>query len=101
MPMTRPALFMRGPPESPGCSAALVSIRPLSRAGLPLSSATVIAFARPVMRPVAETIRPVPLAFPTALTVWPTTSFDAAAVVTILRLDAFASRSTATSSAAS
>ena len=61
-----PSQPMSGPPESPGFTAAFVSISPLRLSLPPWSSFTVIERSTLVTVPAAVVSRPVPPAFPTA-----------------------------------
>ena len=73
MPITLPVLSTIGPPESPGWSAASVSIRPVSFSELPESSRAVIDLPRPVMWPGEELgVPPTPPALPCVVTSCPT-----------------------------
>ena len=71
IPTTWPAAFKSGPPESPGCTAAFVSIIPDRLSLPPWSSLTVIPRPTPVTVPEAGRNEPVPPAFPSAVTDWP------------------------------
>ncbi len=71
IPTTWPAVFISGPPESPGCTSAFVSIIPVRRSLPPWSSLTAIARSIPVTVPKAARSEPVPPAFPSAFTDWP------------------------------
>ena len=101
MPMTRLEPSSSGPPESPGWSAAFVSIRPSSCSAPFCSSDAVIVLPRPTIAPRTVDSFPVPPALPVAVTCWPTCSFEEFPTVAVRRFDAPLSWSTATSSATS
>ena len=101
MPITLPDASTSGPPESPGCTPAFVSIRPVSRSEVSPSLA-VIDRPSPVTVPVAAIgAPPAPPALPSAVTASPTATFEESPRLTVSRPDAFFSCSTATSAARS
>ena len=78
MAIACPALLRSGPPESPGCTAASVSMSPCSRSALPPpGSLAVIDRCRAVILPIASLgVPPAPPALPIAVTLAPTRSMD-------------------------
>ena len=98
IPITRPAWFSSGPPESPGSIPAFVSTRLVSVSLPPWSSLATICLWSPVTTPVATVTPPRPPALPRATTAWPTFSFDELPSLTVFRPVAVVIWSTATSS---
>ena len=98
IPITWPAVFSSGPPESPGRTAAFVSISPLRLSLPPWSSLTVIARSTLVTVPEAELSLPVPPAFPTACTASPTSTVAESPREAAFRFEAPLACMTATSS---
>ena len=101
IPTTWPAAFISGPPESPGRTAAFVSIIPDRLSLPPWSSPTVIARSTPVTVPEAARSEPVPPAFPSAFTDWPAARVAESPRGTVFRFEAPLACRTATSSDAS
>ena len=101
MPITRLEPLNSGPPESPGWSGALLSIRPSSCSEPFCSSDAVIVLPRPTIVPRTLASFPVPPALPVAVTCWPTRSVEEFPSAAVRRFDAPLSWSTATSSATS
>ena len=98
IPITSPDAFRSGPPESPGRTAAFVSIRPLRFSLPPCSSLTLIERPRPVTVPDAEISLPVPPAFPSARTDSPASTESESPMGVVFRFEAPLACRTATSS---
>ena len=99
MPITCPAVLTSAPPESPGWMAALWWMSPDSCSDVPEpSSEAVIDALRPVILPTAtDGVPPLPPAFPSATTFWPTAADEDLPVLTVCSPEAPCSCSTATS----
>ena len=102
IPITCPSTSTSEPPESPGWSCALVSIRPVRLSESVPPSLAVIERPTPTMLPRAELgVPPTPPAFPTATTASPTRTLSESPSLAVVRPDAFWSLRTAMSAATS